>query len=79
MDMLERYLSGSAEMRSVMTDFDSGHFHIMIIHDGNDLREENSVAARMLRELRADVDRIREELLTHLHQPPPKRSGCVVK
>ncbi|MBZ5668093.1 MAG: hypothetical protein LAO30_26365, partial [Acidobacteriia bacterium] len=36
------------------------------------LREENSVAARMLRERGADVARIREELLTHPHQPPPK-------
>ena len=36
------------------------------------LREENSVAARTLRERGADVDRIREELLTHPHQAPPK-------
>jgi len=36
------------------------------------LREENSVADRMLRERGADVARIREELLTHPHQPPPK-------
>lgn len=36
------------------------------------LREENSVAAGMLRERGADVARIREELLTHPHQPPPK-------
>jgi ATP-dependent Clp protease ATP-binding subunit ClpC len=36
------------------------------------LREENSVAARMLRERGADVDRSREELCTHPHQPPPK-------
>jgi ATP-dependent Clp protease ATP-binding subunit ClpA len=36
------------------------------------LREENSVAARMLRERGADVARIREELFTHPHQPPPK-------
>jgi ATP-dependent Clp protease ATP-binding subunit ClpA len=36
------------------------------------LREENSVAALMLRDRGADVDRIREELVTHRHQPPPK-------
>jgi len=36
------------------------------------LREENSVAARMLRERGAGVDRIREELLTHPHHPPQK-------
>ncbi len=36
------------------------------------LREENSVAARTLQEHGADVDRIREELLTQPHQAPPK-------
>jgi ATP-dependent Clp protease ATP-binding subunit ClpA len=36
------------------------------------LREENSVAARILRQRGADVARIREELIIHPHQPPPK-------
>ena len=37
-----QYLSGSAEMRSVMAAFDSGHIHIKIIHDGNDRYDPNT-------------------------------------
>jgi RHS repeat-associated protein len=32
----KRYLSGSKEMRAVLKAFESGHFHLEIIHDGND-------------------------------------------
>ena len=37
-----QYLSGSAEMRAVMKAFDSGHFHIRIIHDGEDRYDPNT-------------------------------------
>lgn len=38
----KKYLSGSKEMREVISAFESGNFHIKIIHDGQDRYDPNS-------------------------------------
>jgi hypothetical protein len=38
----EKYLAGSKAMRPVLKAFKSGHFHISLIHDGNDRYDPNT-------------------------------------
>lgn len=64
----KRVFSLAAEEATRMSQQRVGIEHLLL----GLLREENSVAARLLRERGADVARIRQELLTHPHQPPPK-------
>src|SRR6266568_2432552 len=64
----ERVFSLAAEEAIQMSHHGVGIEHLLL----GLLREESSMAARMLRERGADVARIREELLTYPHQPTPK-------
>jgi ATP-dependent Clp protease ATP-binding subunit ClpA len=64
----KRVFSLAAEEATRMSQQRVGIEHLLL----GLLREQNSVAARMLQERGADVDRIREQLLTHPHQAPPK-------
>ena len=65
---IERVFLLAAEEATRMSQKNVGIEHLLL----GLLREEKSVAARMLRERGADVARIREGLLTQPHRPAPK-------
>ncbi len=67
-DAGEQVLSFAMEEAARMSQRHVGIEHLLL----GLLRSEKSPAARMLRERGADIARIREDLSTNPHQPPPK-------